>query len=137
MMIRHTYTAAADPTTWANRIVYKSGNETVALNNAGTQCPVGVVDRIETNGTVHRVSVVEFGEAWVVAGESGFDADGAGVAQFVRGGDDSGGAALDGRAVAAAAGEFYVGRALAGANATAGGLFRCLVCPGQLSIAAS
>lgn len=137
MQVRHTYTAAADPTNWKGRIVYKSGNTTVSLQNAGTQAPVGVVDRFEADGTTHRVSVIEFGEAWVVVGAGGFDADAAGVGQFIRGNDDAGGAALDGRAVAAAEGEFYVGRALADGNASAGGLMRCIVCPGQLAQAAT
>lgn len=137
MKVRHDYIAAADPTTWANRIVYLSANKTVSLQNAGTQCPIGVVDRIETDGTTHRVSVIEMGEAWVVTGETALDADAAGVGQFIRGGDDSGGAALDGRAVVCVAGDFYVGRILADANSTAGGLVRCLVCPGQLSVEAS
>lgn len=132
-----TFTAAADPTTWVGRSVYLSANNTVALNNAGTQAAIGIVTKALVNGSTYHASVCLDGVAWGVAGETTLDADAAGVGQYVRGGDDSGGAALDGRMVAATAGDFYVGKMLAGTNITAGGLVRILVKPGQLSVAGS
>lgn len=134
--ITKSYTAAADPTSWLNRIVYISANDTVSLcNTPATQQPIGVVDAFFVNGTDYEVLVCVAGPSYVVAGETTLDADAA-AGLYVTGGDDSGGAALDGRAVVCPAGSYYVGRLMIEQNIAAGGLARIYVSPGQRAQAA-
>lgn len=125
-----SYPTAADPSSWLNRVVAKSADNAVALHNSGSTPCLGVVTGYRTDGTTHSVSVCVAGPAWVVAGETTLNAAGS---PYVRGGDDSGGATLDGRAVAAAAGEHYVGRVIHAVDVTAGGLCPIMVAPGQLA----
>ena len=126
------FLAAADPTDWLYRSVYISANNTVALNNAGTQQALGLVQQVIVDGTTYKVGVALDGTNWGIAGETTLDADGANLC--VRGGDDGGGATLDGRLVVAAAGDNYVGYILAGTNIVAGGLVRVVINPGQRSV---
>lgn len=126
-----SYTAAADPSTWANRIVYISANDTVSLHTTpATQIPVGVVKDIYVNSTDYKVNVVIQGPAWVKVGEAGLDAD---VDVYLTGDDDSAGAAEDGKAAPAVAGDYYVGRARVETNIVEDGLAQVIVSPGQLA----
>lgn len=128
------FTAAADPTDWYGRWVYISANDTVSLNNAATQAVLGLVQKVIVDGTTYKVGVQLDGIGWAVNGETALDADAVGVLQYVRGGDDGGGAALDGRSVVGAAGAFVGGRLLARTNIVAGGLVRVVIDPHQLSV---
>lgn len=131
----HFYTASGDPSTWLYRIVYLSGDSTVSLHTTpASQMPIGVVQQVIVNDTDYRVGVCIDGECWVKVGEAGFNAT---DDLFITGDDDSAGAAEDGKAAPAVAGDFYVGRGLARVDIVEDGVMRCHVAPGQLSISGS
>lgn len=121
-------TAASDPATWIGRIVYESAANTVALSSTpATQVPLGIVENIDED--LDQVVVCTMGRTHVRVGENGLTA---GTDTFISANDDSGGAANDGKADAASAGDFYVGKVLLQVDASEDDLVPCDVFPGQL-----
>lgn len=128
-----TRSASSPDATWIGRIVYESAAGTVAISTTpASQIPFGVVHAVDT--TRSKVSVVVHGEADVIAGTGGLTPS----TDVFAAAEQNDSAALDGRAIPATAGDYYVGRLVdLNVETAAGGITRVFVNPGQLSIAGS
>ncbi len=119
--------AAADFSDYLGRVVYETDADTVDLSDDPTaEVPLGVIHAIDPSGV--RVEVCVAGMSRVRVGAAGVT----GQVGFVAAANDAGDATQDGKVVAASAGEYYVGRALARVDSAEDDLIPIIVSVGQL-----